>query len=94
MDDTQVRNGTSKGHRSSDVWGWKEKVPGAERWRESHKDCPLRRRGGLAEGLPLPAVGDSSRGQRIKKGREKAAEGERCFYPSGKHRLRVCLRPV
>lgn len=79
MDDTQVRNGTSKGHRSSDVWGWKEKVPGAERWRESHKDCPLRRRGGLAEGLPLPAVGDSSRGQRIKRGEKKQLKGRGAF---------------
>ena len=57
LDDTQDRNGPSKGHRSSKVCGWKEKVPGAERWRESHEDCPLRRRGGLAEGLPLPTAG-------------------------------------
>ena len=49
---------------------------------------------GWPKGSPFQLRGTVAEARGIKKGREKAAGGERCFYPPGKHRLRVCLRPV
>lgn len=49
---------------------------------------------GWPKGSPFPLRGTVAEAGGIKKGREKAAGRERCFYPPSKHRLRVCLRPV